>query len=111
MQTLKFDELDATQKRLVSRLADEAGTLTSLILASTSHIGELWEAASFFQCYPSGTAQHEQIASRLRLGDGTDEGILDVIKHIAPDYVTLEQRGDAELDELQRWSKTTFTTP
>lgn len=100
MRTLKFDELDATQKRLVFWLADEAGTLTPFILAAAKHIGELWEAKAFLMDYTKGTAEHEQLAIRLRLGDTSPESILDAIKRITPNHVTIGKRSDTELDEL-----------
>jgi hypothetical protein len=100
MRTLKFNELDATEKRLVSQLADESGALTPFVITSAKHVGELWESASFFRCYPRGSAQHNALASRLQLGNAINESITDVIKRIAPDYTMLEQRDDAEVDEL-----------
>lgn len=100
MKKLKFSELDAAQKRAVSWLADEAGTITPTILAATAHVGELWEAKAFLMHFTKGTAPYEQLSSRLRLGDTTTESIFDAIKRIAPTYATLEQRSDAELGEV-----------
>ena len=92
MNTLKFSELDAVQMRLVFSLADEAETLTPLILASASHIGELWEAKAFLKRFPRRSAQHSQLTDRLRLGSNAKESILKCIERIAPDYMTLGAR-------------------
>ena len=106
----QFSELDAIQKQLVQRLADEAETLTPIITASAAHIGELWEAQAFFLCYPKGTTQHARLADRLRLGATSSECILDVIQHAAPAYATLGQRCASEQDDQLSESENVFTS-
>lgn len=107
----QFSELDAMQKRLVQRLADEAETLTPIITASAAHIGELWEAQAFFLSYPKGTTQHSHLTARLKLGGNSDECILDVIQRAAPSYVTLGQHYDFELADLLSESGNVPTSP
>jgi hypothetical protein len=97
---IKFSDLDSTEKRLVSWVADEAKTLTPNITAAACLIGEIWEAASFMKEYPKGSAAHTALADRLRLGDTSAESILGCIKRAAPTYRTLGDRADSELDEL-----------
>lgn len=97
MTTLNFSELDSNLKRAVFWLADEAGTLTSIILPAVTHVGELWEAKAFLKHFPRGTVEHEQLVSRLRLEAATTEGILDCIKRVAPSYTML---GEDCTDEL-----------
>ncbi|WP_147383953.1 hypothetical protein [Noviherbaspirillum sedimenti] len=100
MKKLKFSELDPNQKRAVSWLADEAGTLTPTILAATAHVGELWEAKAFLKHFQRGSTQHEQLADRLRMGGAGAESILDCIHHAAPAYETLGDRFALELTDL-----------
>lgn len=108
MPTLKFEELDASHKQLVFQLAFEARTPTRFITDTATHTGELWEAQAFLMDHPKGTTEHEQLASRLRLGDASSESILDAIRRIAPDYVMLGERSNAELDELLGYAKLVF---
>jgi hypothetical protein len=100
MRKLKFSELDPNQKRLVSWLANEAGTLMPTILGAAGHIGELWEAKAFLKHFPKGSAQHAQLTNRFRLGESTTESILDCIRRAAPAYATLGERCAAELADL-----------
>lgn len=100
MPTIKFSDLDSTEKRAVFWLADEAETLTPNITAAASHIGEIWEAAAFMKEFPKGTPQHTALAERLRLGDTNAECILTCIERVAPAYASLSEASDAELDEL-----------
>lgn len=101
MKKLKFSELDSTQKRAVSWLADAAKTLTPTILAGAVYAGELWEAEAFLRHFPPGTEQHAQLSSRLRLGCSATESILDCIRRVDLPYRTLAQRGEAELIDLR----------
>lgn len=100
MRKVHFRDLDATAKRTVFWLADQAETVTALITDSVSHAAEIWEAAAFMKEYPHGSAPHTALAERLRLGDNSAETILDCISRAAPSYLGLAQRTDEELDEL-----------
>jgi len=100
MTIMNYDELDATQKQLVLWFTLERKIPMHCTLAAAGHIGELWEARAFLMHFPKGTIQHDELVSRLQLGRTGDESIFDYIARIVPDYQMLEQRGDAELDEL-----------
>jgi hypothetical protein len=97
---IKFSDLDFTDQRAASWLADEVGTLTPNIIAAAAHVGDLLEAVAFMKAHPKGTTAHAVLASRLRLGDNCAESILDCIRRAAPAYRSMCEASDAELDEL-----------
>lgn len=100
MQKLIFSELDASERRAVTWLADEAGTLTPTILSAAAHAGELWEAAAFLKHFPRGTTQHARLVDRLKLGRAGSKTILECIRLAAPTYATLGQRCEPELADI-----------
>jgi hypothetical protein len=101
MPKIKFSDLDPNEKRVVFWLADQAETLTPYITAAASRVAEIWEAAKFMREYPKGSEPHMALAARFKLGDKSDESILDCITRAAPAYRSLIERADAELDELR----------
>lgn len=110
MTTLNYEQLDQTQKQLVLWFTLESKIPMNCTLAATGHIGELWEAKACLMHFPKGATQHDDLVSRLKRGGSGDDSILDCIARIAPDYKTLGQRSDAELDELLA-SVNLFSTP
>lgn len=101
MPEIQLCDLDPTDKRAASWVADQAETLTVFVTAAASHIGEIWEAAAFMKEFPDGTTERSALADRLQLGGRSAESILDCIERAAPAYRTLAGRAtDAELDEL-----------
>jgi hypothetical protein len=100
MPKIQFADLGSADKRAVFWLADEAKTVTSLITDAATHIGEIWEATAFMKQFPEGTAERVTLAERLQLGDQSAESIAECIKRSAPNYRTLAEAADAELDEL-----------
>lgn len=100
MSKIHFNALDATSKRAVFWLADEAETLTTFVTESASHPGEILEAAAFMRTYPRGSVPRAILATRLQLGHKSVESILACIKRAAPEYQSMTERADDELDEL-----------
>lgn len=100
MARIKFSDLDSPTKRAVFRLADEAETLTPNITGAVSHVGEIREADAFMTVYPKGSEAHTALATRLRLGDASEESVLSCIKRAAPAYRSTSETADVELDEL-----------
>jgi hypothetical protein len=100
MKALNFSELDTNLKRAVFWLADEAETLTSIVLAAAAYKGELWEAKAFFMRFSKGSPEHAQLANLLRHGSASRGTILDCIQKIAPAYKTIGGRCEQELDYL-----------
>lgn len=105
MKKLKFYDLDQRGKRLVHQLAIEADTVTPCIVSAASHVGELLEMKAFFQAFPRGSHQHEQLASRLQLDGGGAESIYDLIACTAPLYETLGARALKELADMPDYSE------
>lgn len=100
MTIINFSDLDSTDLRAASWLADEVGTVTPIIIAAAARIGDLLEAVAFMKAHQKGTMAHTVLASRLRLGDNCAESILDCIRRSAPAYRSMCEASDAELDEL-----------
>ena len=73
-------------------------TVSELIDRLTSgHLCELWELHTFLQTH-SADAEKTAQASNLLISYGQGEGILQGIKRIAPEYVTLEAQFVRDLD-------------
>lgn len=105
MNRIIFSELDRHEKRKLWNLAEKAGTLSSFLIASVQHLGELWAADEFFDHFPKGTVEHAQLAERFRHGTPSNENILDCIARIAPSYVSQEM---LELDEMMQSTAVTY---
>jgi hypothetical protein len=100
MTKVRLADLDRNGKRAVVWLADESETPTPMITAAATHVGEIWEAFAFVRAFPKGTQQHMALVARLRLGSMSCEGILDCIKRVAPEYCTLAERTEDDLEDL-----------
>ena len=99
---IKFSELDKSEKQMIWDFAEEVGTLTSILMASVRHIGELWAAKAFINYLDNPESeQHQGVCLWLRRGKNDDDySIYDLLREIAPDFDAIGSDFNAQLDAL-----------
>jgi hypothetical protein len=98
---MKLDQLDSQHRRLVVSIALDIGADPEKVASAVHVAGGFWECRAFLNRYPRGTTEAAPLIERLRQGGAESENVLIVIENSAPpDYRTIAEATDAELDEL-----------
>jgi hypothetical protein len=89
--------LDRDSAEMVAWLASETGLTPSAVVQRLmgSHLPELWELRTFLETCPKGSQQYER-AANLLISYGP-ESILEGLRQLDPDHVTLDAQFQQEL--------------